>query len=552
MQSKKIMRETNLVAGILGFLGIVLVLTLSGCVEQKKDVTLSMADEMISPVNSSPIILYAKFNESVNGSVNFYINDEFIGKADSNGSEVFMEYNKSLSPGEYKVKAIFPGNEQFNNASVFSTLKIYKLNTGLDIDFEPNKRRIYFKDPLKVKARLYAEGKRKCANKEILFYVDDKFFGKDLTNNKCIAEWTFNNLSAGRLNIKAEYKGNEIYKGAKASKEIIITSKIPVKIFANDTEVELTKNATISADVKDYLGRNVSNPTLKVIYKGISIANLTAEHNTFVLNTSKFGLGSHRLQIVFNGSKIYENASKDIFVEIINKYDISGVEVKAEIPLEQMFNKKISVYTDDSNISKYCAYELEPISDQKGGYKIQIRKGKKDSIFLGKFFGIITVKDDMLSCHVFLCMDKNISCSIPDVVEALGNLKNLSIAIDKDVSGKSLIVYDDIIGALGYIQAYFFQHKRKIYIKQYLINSSKCELSPTKTFYQNLTAKEVNDCNFSGIFIRNADKRFMGVKDGRILLEGDEDGLFVEETILKWLIAPEYAYYLRTKNIKKK
>lgn len=549
------MNKKNLTTGIW-ILGIALILTLSGCVEQKENISLSMPDEITSPVNLSPIVLYAKFNESVNGSVNFYIDDKFIGKGEVNGSYAFIEYNKNLTAGEYKVKAIFPGNDKFNNASAFGTLKIYKLNTYLDIDFEPDKERIYFKDSLNVKARLYVEGgkgegKKECVNKEILFYVNDKFFGKDLTNDECVAEWTFNNLSVGNLNIKAEYKGDEIYKDANATKGLTMLSKVPVKIFANDTEVELkAKNATIQADVKDYLGRNVSNLTLKLIYKGIIIANLTAKNNAFVLNTSQFGLGDYRLQLVFDGTEIYENASRDVFVRIVKKYNISGVEVKTEIPLEQIFNEKISIYTDGSNISEYCAYELESISDQEKGYKIQIQEGKENSIFLGKFFGIITVKPDyeMLPCHVFLCMNKNISCSIPDVIDELGNLKNLSIAIDKDVKGKPLVVYDEIRGTLGYIQAYFFQHKKEIYIKPYLINNSKCELYPSRTVYQNLTEKEINDCNFSGIFIRNADKRFIGVKDGRILLEGDEDGLFIEETILKWIIAPEYAYYLRIKN----
>ncbi len=550
--SKKI-NGINLNLGVFGILAVVLMLALSGCVEQKKDVTLKMADEMSSPVNFSPIVFYAKFNESVNASVDFYIDAQFIGNANSNGSNVFMEYYGNLTAGEYKVKAIFPGNAQFNNASASSILKIHKRNTILDVGFEPEDR-IYFKDSLNVSAHLTigsTDSKEECANKEILLYVGNKFLGKNLTNDECFAYWTLSNLDVGELNIKAEYKGNEIYEDANAAKSITIISKIPVKIFANSTEVELKdKDVTISADMKDYLGRNVPNRVLKLISEGRLIANLTAEHNIFVLNISEFGLGSHRLQVVFDGTEIYENASNDVFVEIINKYNISGVEVKAEIPLEQMFNKKISVYADGSNASEYCAYEFESIADQKNGYRIQIQEGNKDSIFLGKNFGIITVKQGygMLSCHVFLCMDKNINCSIPDVFEAIGKLENLSIALDKDVSGKPLVVYNEIRGTLGYIQAYFVQNRRQIYIKPYLINGSKCELSPTRTAYQNLTVKEVNDCNFNGIFIRNADKRFMGVKDGKILLEGDENGLFAEETILKWLIAPGYAYDLRIKN----
>ncbi|MDI6730003.1 MAG: hypothetical protein QMD06_00460 [Candidatus Altarchaeum sp.] len=551
--SKKFMYGTNLAAGILGILAVVLILALSGCVEQKKDVTLKMVDEMSSPVNFLPIVFYAKFNESVNASVDFYIDAQFIGNANSNGTDVFMEYYGNLSAGKYKIKAIFSGNAQFNNASASATFEIYKQNTVLDIGIEPEDK-VYFKDSLNVSVRLnigITDNKEECANKEILLYTGDKFFGKNLTNDECFADWTLSNLNVGELNIKAKYKGKEIYEDANADKSITITSKIPVKIFANSIEVELKdKNVTITADMKDYLGRNVPNWALKIISEGRLIANLIAEHNTFVLNISEFWLGNHRLQVVFDGTEIYENASNDIFVEIINKYNISGVEVKAEIPLEQIFNKKISVYTDGSNTSEYCAYEFESISDQKKGYRIQIQGGKNDSIFLRKNFGIITVKQgyEVLPCHVFLCINKNINCSIPEVIEAIGQLENLSIAIDKDVSGKPLAVYNEIEGTLGYIQAYFVRNGRQIYIKPYLINGSKCELSPTRTAYQNLTVKEVNDCNFNGIFIRNADDRFMGVKDGKILLEGDETGLFVEETILKWLIAPEYAYNLRIKN----
>ncbi|PKP57830.1 MAG: hypothetical protein CVT88_08345 [Candidatus Altiarchaeales archaeon HGW-Altiarchaeales-1] len=539
------------VLGVLGILAVVLMLTLSGCVEQKKNVTLTM-NEMLSPVNISPTVFYAKFNESVNGSVSFYVDAQFIGNANSNGSNVFMEYYGNLSAGEYKVKAVFSGNAQFNNASASATLKIYKRMTVLDISFEPDER-IYLKDSLSVRAHFNTGGEEDCADKEISLYADDKFFGKNLTNDECFADFTVKNLNIGELKITGEYKGNEIYEDANAANSIIVISKIPVEIFADSKEVEVKdKNVTISADIKDYLGRNIPNRTLKLISDGKLLANLTAEHNTFVLDISNWTLGTNRLQIIFDGTEIYENASRDVFVQIINKYNISGVEVKAEIPLEQITNKKISVHTDGSNASEYCAYEFESIADQEKGYKIYINGGNKDNIFLGKNFGTITVKQgyevvNMVSCHVFLCMNKNIKCSIPEVIEAIGQLENLSIALDKDVSGKPLAVYDEIRGTLGYIQAYFVQNGRQIYIKPYLINGSKCELSPTRTAYQNLTIKEVNDCNFNGIFIKNADKRFMGVKDGKILLEGDETGLFVEMTILKWLIAPGYAYDLRIK-----
>ncbi|OQX21709.1 MAG: hypothetical protein BWK75_02585 [Candidatus Altiarchaeales archaeon A3] len=524
-------------------------LILSGCVEQKKDVSLTM-NEMLSPINISPTFLYAKFNESVNGSVCFYMGDKFIGDANSNGGVVFMEYYGNLTAGEYKVKAVFSGNAQFNNASASGMLKIFKRNIVLDIGFEPDER-IYFKDSLNVKAQLKVEGEEEgeCANKEILLYVDDKFFGKNLTNDECFVEFTLKNLSTGELNVMGEYKGNEIYEDANATKNIEVISRMPVEIFADSKEVEpKDKNVTISASMKDYKERGI-NYGLKVTYNGNVIASLTSENKTFVLNISNWTLGTHHLQIIFDGTEIYENKSKDIVVQIINKYNLSGVEIKAEIPLEQIVNKKISVYTDGSNVSDYCAYEFESIADQEKGYRIYINEGNKDSMFLGKNKGIITVKHgyEMLPCHVFLCMNKNINCSIPEVIEAIGELENLSIAIDKDVSGKPLVVYDEIRGTLGYIQAYFVKNGRQIYIKPYLINGSKCELSPTRTAYQNLTVKEVNDCNFKGIFIKNADKRFMGVKDGKILLEGDETGLFVEETILEWLIAPEYAYNLRIK-----
>jgi len=553
MRAKKFIPSINLNLGVFGILtlAVVLMLTLSGCVEQKKDVILTMPDEMYSPVNFSPILIYAKFNESVNGSVDFYVNDKFIGNANSNGSNVFIEYSENLPSGEYKVKAVFSGNAQFNNASASGILKIYKRNTALDIGFEPDER-IYFKDSLNVNARLNAGGEEECANKEISLFIDDKFFGKNLTNDECFAEWTVKNLNVGNVTIKGVYEGNEIYENATSIKNIEVISKIPVKIFADDREVEAKdKNITISADIKDYQGRNVTNYALKVMSEGSLIAALTAKNTAFTLDISNWTLGTHHLQFIFDGTEIYENNSKDIIVQIINKYNISGVEVKAEIPIEQIVNKKISVYTDGSNTSEYCSYELESIADQKNGYKIQIQEGNKDTIFLGKFFGIITVKKgyELLPCHVFLCINKNINCSIPDVIEAMGQLENLSIAMDNEVRGKPLNEYNNIIGALGYIQGYLAKNGREIYIKPYLINGSKCQLTALSDAYQNLTEKEINDCNFKGIFIKNADKRFMYVKDEKILLEGDENGLFVEEIILKWIIAPGYAYDLRIKNI---
>lgn len=534
---------------ILCILIVSLILILSGCIEQKKEINLTMAKEITSPVNLLPIVIYAKFNESVNGSVNFYIDDKFIGVANSNGSDVFIQYDKNLSAGEYTVKAIFAGNDKFSNASASTRLQILKHNTILSIGFEPEER-IYFKDSLEISAQLNAEREGECANKEILLYADDKLLGKNLTNDECFVKFTIKGLNVGELNVKAEYEGNEIYKNAKDTKTINVISKIPVEIFSDSKEVEAkNKNVTITAFVKDYKGRDV-NCTLKIMYNENLIVNLTAEHNTHLLDLSNWTLGTYRLQVIFDGTEIYENASKDVFVQIINKYNISGVRVKAEIPIEQIVNKKVSVYTDGSKVSEYCAYEFESIVDQKKGYRIQIRVGSDNEIFLGKNFGIITVKQgsyEMLPCHVFLCINKGINCSILEIIDTMGQLENLSIALDENVKGKPLAIYNDIIGAMGYVQSYFFKNKKEIYIKPYLIKGGKCILSPMRTVYQNLTMMETNDCNFKGIFIRNSDTRVMTVKDGKILIEGDENGLYVGGTILKWIIAPGYVYDLRIK-----
>jgi len=526
------------------FAGLVLILAFSGCVEQKKDVDLMLSNEISYPVNFSPIIIYGKFNESVNGTVNFYINDRFIGSANSNNTDVFMYYNGTLVPGSYKIKVEFPGNDKFNNASAFSVLKIYKLKPSLSIGVEPEGK-IYFKDALNVSVSLRNE--RECANKEILVYVNDDVY-KNFTDEECEAKFFVKNLKKGYLNISALYKGNEIYEDANASVPIEVISKIPVKIFGNDIEVESKeKNVSIYGDVKDYLGRDISNWTLKIMHNGRIIGNLTSHHKNYVLNISNWTTGTYLVSVVFDGDEIYENSSKDIFIQILNKYNISGVEVKSEIQIEEMRNRKVAVYTDISNVSDYCAYELESIADQKGGYKLQIQKGNQNAIFIGKNFGIITIKQEnvndysMLPCHVFLCINKNINCSIIDVIDEIGNLENFSIAIDQDITNKKILnEYTNVMGALGYIQAYLEKNGKKVYINQYIINKGKCQR------YQNLTEQETNDCNFSGIFIKKGEKRVMITEDRKILLEGDDTGLLTEMTILKWIISPDYAYYLRT------
>ncbi|MFN3527925.1 MAG: hypothetical protein ACK4YO_02360 [Candidatus Altarchaeaceae archaeon] len=523
------MKNFYLIFGIT----ITIALLISGCVEQKKEIAIKVND-VIAFVDVDEISIYVEFNDTVDDYVNFYIidgNETFIGKAkieNKTANFLFNNSDRKLKYGDYKLKAEC---KAINKTKIFN-LQILRYPVYINMDL--NFKKIYFKDPLEISINLISGN---SSGKEILIYANEKLIGKNLTDDEGNTKFYINleNFSEKKLKIRAIYEGDELFENSSAEEEILITEKIPTKIVARSIETELRDNITLSVNFTTYKNEAI-NKDLKFYYGSNEIEIINKSNNTYILNISKFKRGNYKIDIVFEGDEIYEGNNNSIILSIAKIYENSGVKIKSfGNEINEFKNKKFSIYTDATNLTKVCAYEFKDadIVDQEKGIPLYIFSGNNE-IIIDKEIKIFTQNYENLPCHIFLCEYYEINCSLSKIADTLGDYKNFNIVIDSKIQNKEVLEeYIKILKALGFIQEYLKDKKGKnISINQYIMENNKC--APAENL------KNLSDCNFDGIFIIYSNVSEFYSRDGKIFMKGNEKTLKYEEIILKRIILPQF------------
>ena len=242
---------------------------------------------------------------------------------------------------------------------------------------------------------------------------------------------------------------------------------------------------------------------------------------------------------------------------------VAGVNIYSQIPIEDIqYLKIIALFNESGKAATTCNFELSAISTvNPNGYKIFIEEGEK-GIYVHKKEAYIkgsTEEDVLQACNVFSCLREGIECSggLWSVRESIIDARRVNIILDINVRGASLRGHGEIMGALGYIQA---ENKMKdlngdgrierweieenlIKIFQYIKEGDNCSLQRTTTSFQKLNVtNETFKCSelHPSIMLLKSEKNAIEVKNGDVIISGDDDHIGSACIILRDAISPEF------------
>lgn len=527
---------------------IFLIVFISGCVEtpkEKEKLGIEMFD-LIVQADSKPILSLSLNKPLSDKRISFYLDGKLIGSASTENGKAFFPYNQTLKAGNYTIKAVFEGDDNYSSTSTTKVLSVVKIETKI----KTSDYIIYFKEDLSVDASLSSDSN--AINGSIVkFYVSNKPVGSNYTNEEGASFLSLGNLKPGNYSLTAIFEGDEIYLSSNDSKNIEVTERIPAIIKAYDSIEEIGSNRTIiHAALTDYKGNLIKGQKLSFYYgKNLIGDNITTEGNASIyFNIKNLSLGSHLFTVNFRGDENYSESTAEAFITIKKEFEISGVRIYTEIPVEELSGKKINLRTDSSDMAGYCIDEVEDIEKEKGDYTVNFKKDEENNIILKAGIAQIGLKDyDMLSCHTFLCLKNNIKCDeINKIFDLLGEMENLSVILDSNAEGKALQGYPELMKSLGVIQSYLYSNGKLVYIKPYLMLNGTCILKPSMNAIQNLTQNETNNCDIEGIYIIETTDENRIYSDGKkIILKGNSNALYIEQIILRTMITPNIKEILK-------
>jgi len=536
-------------------LAIFLAVFISGCVKEppkeKEKLTIEMSD-LIVHVGLNPVLSISLNKPLSDKKINFYLDEKLIGSSLTTNGKAFFSYNQSLKAGNYTIKAVFSGDDDYLNTSSTRILSVVKIETKI----RTSNYKIYFKENLSVDALLSSDAGT-INGSLVKFYINNKLVGDNYTNEEGVAFLSLGNLKPGNYSLTVVFDGSDMYSSSDDTKNIEVTEKIPVIIKTYESKEEIGSNSTmINATLMDYKGNLINGKKLSFYYgKNLIGENITVEGNASIyFNIKNLSTGSHLFIVNFIGDENYSESTSEGFITIKKEFEISGVKIYTEIPVEELSRKKIDARRDSSDIAGYCIDEVRDTEKENGNYIVNFKKDETNNIILKSGIAQIGLKDyDMLSCHIFLCLKNNIECNeINKIFDLLGKMENISVILDSNVinsnnsENTTLQGYFELMKSIGVIQSYLYSNGKLVYIKPYLMLNGTCILKTSMNDIQNLTQNETNNCDIEGIYIIKNDSENKIYTDGRkIILKGDSKALYVEEIILRTMITPNIKEILK-------
>jgi len=338
--------------------------------------------------------------------IKFFANESFLGEnlTDERGIATIH----FSTPGSWKIKVLFEGNEEFYLNPSFLEKEIVieeqvKVFTETFIDLNIENKTIF--------ATLLLDNGSFIPNQEIEFYVDDKFVGSNSTDEFGVATFSFDFENVSK--IKAVFKGSEELYFNPSEREVLIEKFVEEK--TEEKEVGEFISPQIEASVF------VSNVTKE---KGKSELRFVAIYGKVKLNESlipskvKLKVFDDKQKVVFEGED-FVNGNFNFTFEISPK---SHGKHFAEIFVESEFGN--SSKTIEFNVLKHL--KIKPkIKREKFNYGI----GEKIR------FEILAIDED--SGEIFPNANLKVF-----VVDPEGNITEVNFVEDEVEKGKFYVELD--------------------------------------------------------------------------------------------------------------
>ncbi|OYT40196.1 MAG: hypothetical protein B6U86_04570 [Candidatus Altiarchaeales archaeon ex4484_43] len=242
---------------------------------------------------------------------------------------------------------------------------------------------------------------------------------------------------------------------------------------------------------------------------------------------------------------------------------VAGVNVHSQIPISEIqYLKNIALFNNSNKAATTCNFELYAISTvDRYGYRVFIEKGEK-GIYVQRNAAYIkgnTDREILQACNVFSCIREGIECpeNLWEIRDIIVNSKRINVILDINLKGPALRGYGDVLGALGYIQGEnvlrdmngdgriekWEVEENLIKIFPHIKEDNECKLQPISTALQKLNAtNETFNCSglHPSIMLTKAEKNAIEVKNGDVIISGDDDHIGSACIILRDVISPEF------------
>ena len=242
---------------------------------------------------------------------------------------------------------------------------------------------------------------------------------------------------------------------------------------------------------------------------------------------------------------------------------VAGVNVHSQIPISEIqYLKNIALFNNSNKAATTCNFELSAISTvDRYGYRVFIERGEK-GIYVQRNAVYIrgnTDREILQACNVFSCIREGIECpeNLWEIRDIIVNSKRINVILDINLKGPALRGYGDVLGALGYIQGEnvlrdingdgkierWEVEENLIRIFPHIKEDNECKLQPISTAFQKLNAtNETFNCSelHPSIMFTKAEKNAIEVKNGDVIISGDDDHIGSACIILRDVISPEF------------
>ncbi|MDR0913141.1 MAG: hypothetical protein LBM96_11170, partial [Methanobrevibacter sp.] len=345
--------------------------------------------------------LFDEYGNCLNGGiVDFYINGEFIGSnvTDSNGIAIF-DYVVNFT-GDYNLTVVFIGNNNYNNRSVFVFGDFAKVDSNININFNPNGSK--YNDNVIFNATLFDEYGNCLNGVSVEFYVEGVFIGSNVTDSNGIAIYNYVIGFVGNYNLTVVFNGNENYNYALDSVfgEFVKADGI-INIDNIPKNMDINSKITIKGNLTDKDGNLLNGKyNLKInvtIGKNVYIHDVEVVNGLWSLKINNSKIGTTNVKIKLNDPNYESN--KEF------KYTVSKIKTIITVSAPKIIAGKktnivITLKDTDGKIlkgkkliikSKYLKKPFKSTTNSKGQINIRVHASN-----IGKYTGTVEFAGDSI------------------------------------------------------------------------------------------------------------------------------------------------------------
>ncbi|MDP3034670.1 MAG: Ig-like domain repeat protein [Methanobacteriaceae archaeon] len=283
-----------------------------------------------------------------NATVKFYLNDILIGNSTtiSEGVAVLPYYinlNSSITP--YTIKAVFEGDDFYNNAENVNEFYINPANVNLIV----NPVNTTYNGPVNLTANLVDELGNPIARQVVNFYINGQLIGNATTSYEGIANIPYlANLSPGAspYAIMAVYAGNQNYVSRNSTSTLNV-KKTNTHLSISNLIANKGAVVKLTTTLKDIYNRLIPNQSVNFKVNGIIIGKAVTNSQGQANLYYKVNLngGNYNVIAEFGGNDNYNGNNSIGTLKVPQAYLIQKT---ISIPKLKM-NKKFNLYYKITN-----------------------------------------------------------------------------------------------------------------------------------------------------------------------------------------------------------